>query len=55
MRVIFSLKNVRRAPGIQGRLASFQSQQNGTPARLYLDDKGAMTPWPGQLLVVYDE
>jgi len=55
MRVIFSLPNLRRAKGYQGRLASFMSEQNGTPWRFYLDDKGAMSPWPGQLLVAYDD
>lgn len=55
IRVIFSLKNLRRAPGPQGKLASFVDAQEGTRMRLFLDDTGAMTPWPGQLMVVYDE
>jgi len=55
IRVIFSLKNLRRAPGIQGRLASFMDNQEGTPMRLFLDPTGAMTPWAGQLMVVYDD
>ena len=55
MRVIFSLKNLRRAEGRQGQLASFKDTQQGTSIRMYTDDKGAMTPWPGQLMVVYDD
>jgi hypothetical protein len=55
IRVIFSLKNLRRAPGVQGKLASFMDNQEGTPMRLFLDPTGAMTPWPGQLMVAYDE
>jgi len=55
MREIFSLKNLRRAQGAKGQLASFNDNQEGTPMRLFIDDRGAMTPWPGQLMVVYDE
>ena len=55
IRAIFSLKNLRRAPGSEGRLASFDFEKpnHSTSTRVFLDDNGATTTWPGQLLVVY--
>lgn len=55
MRVIFSLKNLRRAPGSDGHLSSFKDLAQGTPMRLYTDEKGKMTPWPLSMVVAYDE
>ncbi|CAL1694713.1 unnamed protein product [Somion occarium] len=55
MKIIFSLPNLRRAPGAAGRMASFMTQQiAGTDNRMYLDNTSKETPWPGSLTVVYD-
>jgi len=54
LRVVFSLKNLRRAPGQAGRLAGFIMDQLGTDNRMYITDTGNVSPWPGSMTVVYD-
>ncbi|KAH8099451.1 heme peroxidase [Cristinia sonorae] len=55
LKIVFSLKNVRRAPGAAGKMAGFMLNQFGTDNRLYLTDTGNLSPWPGSLTIVYDE
>jgi len=55
LRSIFKLKNVRRAPGISGRLQSFKQNLHGTQQTMYLSSKGTVTPWPGSMVIQYDE
>ncbi|MCV2423659.1 hypothetical protein LNV47_24045 [Paucibacter sp. DJ4R-1] len=54
MRAVFSLKNLRRAPGVLGTLESFDTSLLGTTVRSYVDDRGCVSPWPTSLVVVYD-
>ncbi|TCD62866.1 hypothetical protein EIP91_006272 [Steccherinum ochraceum] len=55
LKIVFSLKNIRRAPGQAGKMAGFMLNQFGTDNRLYLTDTGNLSPWPGSLTIVYDE
>lgn len=55
MRVIFSLKNLRRAPGAMGVLSGFDHVAYGIKAHMFIDSKGKISPWPGSLLVVWDD
>ena len=52
IKVIFRLKNLRRAEGAAGVLAGFTQPSNGTDVPLYLDDTGNVTYWPGSLTLV---
>ncbi|KAI0071441.1 heme peroxidase [Panus rudis PR-1116 ss-1] len=52
MRVIFKLKNIRRAPGPAGKMASFMSPAYGTDNRMYISDTGNVTPWHSSLTIV---
>lgn len=52
VKIIFSLKNVRRAPGVAGRMAGFTANLFGTDNRMYLTDTGNVSPWPGSLTLV---
>jgi len=54
MREIFSLKNLRRAPGVLGTLEGFDSSLLGTKIRSYVDENGCISPWPTSLVFVYD-
>ncbi|KAK7681445.1 hypothetical protein QCA50_015537 [Cerrena zonata] len=55
LKVVFSLPNVRRAPGAVGVMASYATEQvPGTEGRMYLDSNSRETPWPGSLTIVYD-
>ncbi|KAG8908060.1 hypothetical protein FRC01_007508 [Tulasnella sp. 417] len=55
MRSVFSLKNIRRAPGESGKLNRFRSDLFGTtPSYLYVDMKGCVSPWPASMVVQYD-
>ncbi|KAF9257706.1 heme peroxidase [Marasmius fiardii PR-910] len=54
IRVVFSLKNVRRAPGNDGKLIGFTEIQNQTPTNVYVTDYGTTTPWPGSMILAYD-
>ena len=52
IKVIFRLKNIRRAPGRAGNMASFMLNQFGTDNKLYLTNTGMVSPWPGSLTIV---
>ncbi|KAG8842829.1 hypothetical protein FRB96_004714 [Tulasnella sp. 330] len=55
IRSVFSLKNVRRAPGQSGKLNRFdQTLFGSTPASLFMDSQADVTPWPPSMMLVYD-
>ncbi|KDQ09782.1 hypothetical protein BOTBODRAFT_507785 [Botryobasidium botryosum FD-172 SS1] len=54
MRSVFSLKNVRRAPGRSGELNRFTQSVHGVEQRLYLDYNGLVSPWPSSMIIQYD-
>ncbi|KAJ7469076.1 heme peroxidase [Mycena latifolia] len=55
IKVVFRLKNVRRAPGVAGRLAGYKTIINETETNMYLTPYGTSTPWPGSMHLVYDD
>jgi linoleate 10R-lipoxygenase len=52
VRVVFSLNNVRRAPGAAGKLAGFKTTVNETETKVYLTPYGTTSPWPGSMYLV---
>ena len=52
LRVIFGLKNLRRAPGAAGTMQNFMLNVYGTDNKMYLDNEGNFGPWPGSLTVI---
>ncbi|KAI0081382.1 heme peroxidase [Panus rudis PR-1116 ss-1] len=52
LKIIFKLKNIRRAPGTAGKMASFMLPAYGTDNKTYIDGTGNITPWPGSLTIV---
>ncbi|KZS86927.1 heme peroxidase [Sistotremastrum niveocremeum HHB9708] len=55
IRVIFSLKNLRRAAPPAGILSGFDTSVLGTKQHMYIDPTGNISPWPGSLFVTWDE
>ncbi|KZT36643.1 heme peroxidase [Sistotremastrum suecicum HHB10207 ss-3] len=55
IRVIFSLKNLRRAPEPMGVLSGFDVSNHGVKQHVFIDAKGKLSPWPGSLVVVWDD
>ncbi|KAJ7078001.1 heme peroxidase [Mycena belliarum] len=55
VKVIFKLKNIRRAAGDAGKLAGFKSIINETETNVYLTPYGTTSPWPGSMYLVYDD
>ncbi|PVF94289.1 heme peroxidase [Serendipita vermifera] len=51
LRVVFSLKNVRRAAEPLGKLSRVDHDLFGTESHLYISNKGTVSPWPGSLLI----
>lgn len=49
VKVVFKLKNVRRAAGDAGKLAGFKMVINETETNVYLTPYGTTTPWPGSM------
>ncbi|KAG8952208.1 hypothetical protein FRC04_004915 [Tulasnella sp. 424] len=55
MRCVFSLKNIRRAPGESGKLNRFRADLFGSTINYcYVDAKGNVSPFPGSMLIQYD-
>jgi len=55
IRSIFTLKNIRRAPGQSGQLNRFRNVlYETTPSWLYLDVNGNITPWPASMMIQYN-
>ncbi|PWN51100.1 linoleate diol synthase [Violaceomyces palustris] len=56
LKEVFRLKNVRRAPGSGGRLASIEEEiAEGVKAKLYIDRNATETPIPTSMRLEYDE
>ncbi|KAJ7704765.1 heme peroxidase [Mycena rosella] len=55
VKVVFKLKNVRRAAGDAGKLAGFKTTINETETNVYLTPYGTTSPWPGSMYLVYDD
>jgi hypothetical protein len=55
LREVFKLKNLRRAPGKQGRFTIVEHQLAGVNMRQYLDSNSRESPIPTTLTLEYDE
>ncbi|KAJ7803765.1 heme peroxidase [Mycena olivaceomarginata] len=55
VKVVFQLKNVRRAAGDPGKLSGFKTIINETETNVYLTPYGTTSPWPGSMYLVYDD
>ncbi|KAF8209473.1 heme peroxidase [Mycena galopus ATCC 62051] len=55
VKVVFKLKNVRRGPGDEGKLAGFKMVVNETETNVYLTPYGTTSPWPGSMYLVDGE
>ncbi|KAJ7133385.1 heme peroxidase [Mycena epipterygia] len=55
VKVVFKLKNVRRAAGDAGKLPGFKMTINETETNVYLTPYGTTSPWPGSMHLVYDD
>ncbi|KZT27896.1 linoleate diol synthase [Neolentinus lepideus HHB14362 ss-1] len=53
LRVVFNLKNVRRAPGQSGHLKRFRTEANQAARWEYLTPEG-ISQWPTSLVIQYD-
>jgi len=54
LKVVFKLKNIRRAPGNAGRLVGFTEVQRGVIYDWYLHESGKVNKWAGPLILAYD-
>jgi hypothetical protein len=54
VKVIFSLKNVRRAPGAAGTLKRFTEIVHETPSDSFVQRNGTVSPWPGSMNITWD-
>ena len=52
VKVVFKLKNVRRAAGNAGKLVGFKTVINETETNVYITPNGTLSPWPGSLYLV---
>lgn len=52
VKVVFSLKNIRRADGNAGRLGGFTVIKDETETNVYLKPNGILTSWPGSMYLV---
>ncbi|KAI9450785.1 heme peroxidase [Lactarius psammicola] len=52
---IFKLKNLRRQPTQSGQLTRFKEELHSVPEQSYCDMNGRLTPFPGSLIVQFDE
>ncbi|PPQ85481.1 hypothetical protein CVT25_006638 [Psilocybe cyanescens] len=54
VKVIFSLKNVRRAAGDAGSLKRFTEIVHETETDSFVQRNGTVSPWPGSMNIVFD-
>ncbi|KAJ3844035.1 heme peroxidase [Lentinula raphanica] len=54
VKVVFSLKNVRRAAGNAGKLGGFSVVKDETESKMYVKPNGTLAYWPGSMFLVYD-
>lgn len=52
IRTVFSLKNLRRAPGEAGHLKGFSEIIHETETDFYIQRNGTVNSWPGSLYIV---
>jgi linoleate 10R-lipoxygenase len=52
VKVVFKLKNIRRAPGDAGKLARFTEIVRETETDLFVQRDGSVSPWPGSMYIV---
>lgn len=55
LREVFKLKNIRRAPGKQGRFSIVEHELAGVKMKSYLDGNAKESPIPTTLTIEYDE
>ncbi|TFK61373.1 heme peroxidase [Pluteus cervinus] len=55
LKVLFKLKNLRRAPGNAGKLAKFKEVIDETETVRYIRPDGKISNWPGSMILMYDE
>ena len=55
VKTVFSLKNVRRAPGEAGKLKRFTETIHETETDVYIQRNGTVSPWPGSIFITWDE
>jgi len=54
VKVVFKLKNIRRAPGDAGKLIRFTEIVHETETDFFVQRDGSVSPWPGSMYIVYD-
>ncbi|THV00228.1 heme peroxidase [Dendrothele bispora CBS 962.96] len=54
VKVVFGLKNIRRAPGPHGKLTGYTAKINETDTKIYVMPNGSTSLWPGSLTLAYD-
>lgn len=52
VKVVFKLKNVRRAAGDAGKLVGFTEVINKTETDFYIQRNGSVSTWPGSMHIV---
>ena len=52
LKVVFKLKNVRRAAGDAGKLVGFKTVINETETNVYITPNGTTSSWPGSMYLV---
>ncbi|KAH7103029.1 putative linoleate diol synthase [Auriculariales sp. MPI-PUGE-AT-0066] len=55
LKSVFALKNLRRAPGLQGTLKRFPTNVYGQTHYEYLDKHQVLVPWANNMVLEYDE
>jgi len=54
LRAVYAYNNIRRAPGISGKLKRFTEGTNVQYRHAYLDSRYLVSPWPSSLTVQFD-
>lgn len=52
IKVVFKLKNVRRAPGSAGKLSGFKAVANETETNVFVKPNGMLSAWPGAMVLM---
>ncbi|GLB40814.1 putative heme peroxidase [Lyophyllum shimeji] len=55
VKIVFSLKNLRRAPGDAGKLQRFTETIYETETDFFVQRNGTVSLWPGSMNLVYDD
>jgi linoleate 10R-lipoxygenase len=54
IKIVFKLKNVRRAPGDAGKMPGFTEVTHDTASDWYIQRNGTAALWAGSLVIAYD-